>query len=88
MSGAVNLFYEAGEAVLAALDRHARENAPTKLLEGEDDEVAGRWACSAVKLKAAEEWLVVPKDPVQSDGQNRRIRAFEGGAISGRAKYY
>ena len=88
MSGAGNLFFEAGKALLAALDRHARENDPAKLLEGEDDEVAGRWACSAVKLKTADKWLVVASESVQVDGPMRRVRAFEGGALTGRAKYY
>ena len=40
MSGAVNIFFEAGKAALAALDRHVRESDPAKLLEGEDEEVA------------------------------------------------
>ena len=31
MSGAVNIFYEAGKAVLAALDRHARAADPATL---------------------------------------------------------
>ena len=53
MSGAVNIFFEAGKALLAALDRYARESDPARLLEGADDEVAGRWACSAVQLKGA-----------------------------------
>ena len=88
MSGAVNIFFEAGKVLLAALDKHARESDPAKLLEGGDEEVAARWACSAVKLKAENKWLVVPKDSVQIDGPNRRVRAFEGGAISGRARYY
>ena len=35
MSGAVNIFCEAGKAVIVALDRHARETDPAKLLEGE-----------------------------------------------------
>ena len=31
---------------------------------------------------------MVPKDSVKIDGSSRRVRAFEGGAISGRARYY
>ena len=88
MSGAGNIFYGAGKAVLAALDRHARAADPATLLEGSDGEVADRWACSAVKLQTAGRWLVVPNDSLQVEGSNRRIRAYEGGVISGRAKHY
>ena len=55
MSGAGNIFFEAGKVLLAALDKHARESDPAKLLEGGDEEVAARWACSAVKLQGREQ---------------------------------
>ena len=68
MSGTVNIFFEAGKALVAALDRHEREHDPAKLLEGPEGEVAERWACSAVKLKDNAGWLVVPRsDPVRFD---------------------
>ena len=66
MSGMANVFAEAGKALVAALDEHEREHDPARLLDGADDEVAERWACSAVQLKAGAGWLVVPRaDPVQ-----------------------
>ena len=86
MSGG-NFFFEAGKALVLALDKHERDTDPSKLLDGGEGEVMRRWACSAVKLHADAGWLVVPKaDPVQV-GQ-RRVRAYEGGKFSGRTKYY
>ena len=90
MSGAVNIFFaEAGKVLLAALDKHARESDPAKLLEGGDEEVAARWACSAVQLKGGKGWLVVPRaDPVQFTESERRVRALSDGKYSGRSRYY
>ena len=80
MRGWANVFGEAGEALVAALDRHEREHDPAKLLDGEEAEVARRWACSAVQLRAGAGWLVVPRaDPVQfTDGGRRACRGEWG----------
>ena len=61
MSGAANVFFDAGKALMTALEKHERERDPSKLLDGPDSEVARRWACSAVQLKDGAGWLVVPK---------------------------
>ena len=50
MSSAGNIFFDAGKALVAALDKHERERDPSELLDGTDSEVARRWACSAVQL--------------------------------------
>ena len=86
MRGVANVFVEAGEALVAALDRHEREHDPAKLLDGEEAEVARRWACSAVQLRAGAGWLVVPRaDPVQFSESGRRVRAFDSGKFGGRS---
>ena len=45
-----HVFFDAGKALVAALDKHERERDPSELLDGTDSEVARRWACSAVQL--------------------------------------
>ena len=88
MSAPGNVFYRAAVALRRALDKYERETDVAQLLAGDPIEVAERWRCSAVKLKD-DNWLVVPfSDPVQIDGSKRRIRAFGGGLLSGRAKYF
>ena len=88
MSAPGNVFYKAAVAMREALDKYERETDTAQLLAGDPIEVAERWRCSAVKLKDGN-WLVVPfSDPVQIDGSKRRIRAFGGGLLSGRAKYF
>ena len=75
-------------ALRKALDKHERETEVEQLLAGDPTEVAERWRCSAVKLRDGN-WLVVPfSDPVQIDGARRRIRAYGGGSLSGRAKHF
>ena len=89
MSGVCNFYVDAGKALMTALDAFERETDPARLLAGSDAEVAERWACSAVRLKAGAGWLVVPAvDPVQASAAGRRVRAFEGGKYTGRTKYY
>ena len=78
MSGSASFCFEAGKALLRALDAHERGSDPARLLDGEVTEVEARWACSAIKLKEDAGWLVVPKsEPVQFAESGRRVRAFD-----------
>ena len=87
MSGTGNVFVEAGKALVLALDQYERGNDPARLLDGPEYEVAERWTCSAVQLKAGKGWLVVPRaDPVQFAESGRRIRAFSGGKYSSKLR--
>ena len=89
MSGSASFCFEAGKALLRALDAHERGSDPTRLLDGEVTEVEARWACSAIKLKEDAGWLVVPKtEPVQFAESGRRVRAFDSGKYGGRSKHY
>ena len=84
-----NIFFEAGKALIAALDRHERERDPARLLDGSESELTERWAGSAVKLKDHAGWLVVPgSNPVRVASGGRQVRAFDGGVFGGRPKYY